>query len=171
MRSKQQVKDSANAEVAISDYLPFGNHVSNNVIKLKNGEYIATWKLEGISFETVEADIIRIRKEGLNNFYRALGGGHFAVWTHKIRRGVNERLNGVYENDFIADFNERYYQQFQGEKNKQMATELYLTILYRPEISRLTKIFKSKASRDPVALKKQIKRDLDILDDVAKQVE
>lgn len=35
MRSKQQVKDSANAEVAISDYLPFGNHVSNNVIKLK----------------------------------------------------------------------------------------------------------------------------------------
>lgn len=75
MRSKQQVKDSANAEVAISDYLPFGNHVSNNVIKLKNGEYIATWKLEGISFETVEADIIRIRKEGLNNFYRALGGG------------------------------------------------------------------------------------------------
>lgn len=27
MRSKQQVKDSANAEVAISDYLPFGNHV------------------------------------------------------------------------------------------------------------------------------------------------
>ena len=58
MRSKQQVKDSANAEVAISDYLPFGNHVSNNVIKLKNGEYIATWKLEGISFETVEADNI-----------------------------------------------------------------------------------------------------------------
>ena len=41
MRSKQQVKDSANAEVAISDYLPFCNHVSNNVIKLKNGEYIA----------------------------------------------------------------------------------------------------------------------------------
>ena len=76
--------------------------------------------------------------------------------------GVNERLNGVYENDFIADFNERYYHSFRVKKNKQMATELYLTILYRPEISRLTKIFKSKASRDPVALKKQIKRDLDI---------
>lgn len=57
---------------------------------------------------------------------------------------------------FIADFNERYYQQFQGEKNKQMATELYLTILYRPEISRLTKIFKSKANRDPVALKSRL---------------
>lgn len=36
MRSKQQVKESANAEVSISDYLPFGNHVANNVIKLKN---------------------------------------------------------------------------------------------------------------------------------------
>lgn len=170
MRSKQQVKDIANAEVPTSDYLPFGNHVAKDVIKLKNGEYIATWRLEGITFETVEADIIQIRKEGLNNFYRALGGGHFAVWTHKIRRGVNERLDGEYPNKFIADFNERYYEQFQGEKNKQMATELYLTVLYRPELSKANKFFKKKKSSDPDVLKKQLKRDLDMVDDFAKQV-
>ncbi|MDV7561167.1 VirB4 family type IV secretion/conjugal transfer ATPase [Acinetobacter baumannii] len=171
MRSKQQVKEIANADVAISDYLPFGNHVSNNVIKLKNGEYIGIWRLEGITFETVEADIIQIRKEGLNNFYRALGGGHFAVWTHKIRRNVNERLNGKYSNAFIADFNERYYKQFEGEKNKQMATELYLTVLYRPEISKAAKFFKKRATRDAEVLKKQLKRDLDVFEDIAKQVE
>lgn len=171
MRSREQVKEIANAEVAVADYLPFGNHVANNVIKLKNGEYIATWRLEGISFETVEADIIQIRKDGLNNFYRALGGGHFAVWTHKIRRGVNERLDAEYKNAFIADFNERYYEKFKGEKNKQMATELFLTILYRPEISKTNRFFKKKNKSNPELLKKQLKRDLDIVDDLSKQVE
>lgn len=171
MRSRQQVKEIANAEVPTSDYIPFSNHVASNVIKLKNGEYIATWRLEGITFETVEADIIQIRKEGLNNFYRALGGGHFAVWTHKVRRGVNEKLDGKYPNQFITDFNERYYDQFKGETNKQMATELFLTVLYRPEINSATKFFKKKVKSDPVALKKKLQRDLDVFDDLAKQVE
>ncbi|WP_228733360.1 hypothetical protein [Acinetobacter lwoffii] len=56
MRSKQQVKDSANAEVAISDYLPFGNHVSTMLLSLKMVNTLPTRKLECISFETVEAD-------------------------------------------------------------------------------------------------------------------
>lgn len=171
MRSKQQVQEIANSEVPVSDYLPLSSHVSSNVIKLKNGEYIATWRLEGISFETVEADIIKIRKDGLNNFYRALGGGHFAVWTHKVRRGVNERLDGKYPNSFITDFNNRYYEQFKGEKNKQMATELYLTVLYRPELNKITKFFKKKATGDIAALKKKLQRDLDVFDDISKQVE
>lgn len=170
MRSMQQVKDIANAEVAISDYLPFGNHVAKNVVKLKNGEYIATWKLEGITFETVEADIIKIRKEGLNNFYRALGGGQFAVWTHKIRRGVNERLSGKYKNGFVADFNNRYYDQFKGDSNKQIATELYLTLLYKPHATKTSRFF-NKKEKDAATLQKQLQRDLDVLDDMAKQVE
>ena len=113
MRASAQLKAAAAAQVAASDYIPLGVHVRPDVIKLKrNGDYIATWRIEGISFETADHDEIAIRKEGLNNFLRALGGGHYAVWSHKVRRQVRERLSGTYDSAFCRELDERYNASF-----------------------------------------------------------
>lgn len=37
----------------VADYIPHGTHVAPNVVKNKRtGDYVAVWRLEGISFET-----------------------------------------------------------------------------------------------------------------------
>jgi type IV secretion system protein VirB4 len=170
MRAAVQLKQAAAAQVSASDYIPMGIHVRPDVIKLKrSGDYIATWRLEGISFETADHDEIGVRKEGLNNFLRALGGGHYAVWTHKLRRLVRERLPGAYENDFCRELNERYYASF--ETHLQMATELYLTVIYRPSPTRMGNLFKRLTVRSIEDIRAKEAEDLDAVDDMAKQLE
>ena len=170
MRSKAEVKTATAAQVPISDYIPFGTHVAPNVIKLKRtGDYIAIWRLEGITFETADRDDIHIRKEGLNNFLRALGGGNYALWSHKVRRRVHERLNGEFENEFCQDMNDRYQKSF--DTHRQMATELYITVIYRPAPSRAARLFKRLTIRSANEIKAKAIEDIDTLEDMAKQLE
>lgn len=169
MRSKAQLKEVAGAQVPVADYIPHGTHVAPNVIKNKRtGDYIAIWRLEGISFETADRDEIGARKEGLVNFLRALGGGQWAMWSHRVRRVVHERLEGEYEDEFCRDLNDRYYKTF--DTYKQMATELYLTLVYRPTPSKVASIFK-RMTRSVDDIKTREQEDLDAIDDMAKQLE
>ena len=170
MRANTQLKQAASAQVAVGDYVPMGVHVRPDIVKLKrSGDYLATWRIEGITFETADHDEIAIRKEGLNNFLRALGGGHYAIWSHKVRRLVRERLAGEYENAFCRELNERYYESF--ESDRQMATELYLTVIFRPNPTRLSTMFKRLTVRSLDDIKSKEAEDLDTVDDMAKQLE
>lgn len=170
MRTTAQLREAADAQIPTADYLPFGTHVTPNVIKLsRTGDYIAIWRLEGISFETADRDEIHVRKEGLNNFLRALGGGSYALWSHKVRRVVRERLDGNYDNAFCRDLNDRYYKTF--DTYRQMATELYITVVYRPSPSKVANLFKRMATRTVEEIKAKEAEDLDVLDDMAKQLE
>lgn len=178
MRSATQLREAADAQVPASDYVPFGTHVAPNVIKLKRtGDYVITWRLEGISFETADPQDILVRKEGLVNLLRALGGGQWAIWSHKVRRRVRERLTGKYDIDLCRELNERYYAGFdardpitQRELHRQMATELYLTIIYRPAPSMTARLFK-RLSRTVQEIKERQTEDLTVIEDMASQVE
>lgn len=131
MRSQPTVRQAASAQVPMADYIPFGSHVAPDVIQLKGDAiYLACWRLDGVTFETQDAQEIAIRKEGLNQCLRTLADGQWSIWTHKIRRRVRERLDGRYENPFCRELLERYYASFEG--HRQMSTELYLTLVYRP---------------------------------------
>ncbi len=133
MKSKNQIRDAVAVQVPVSEFVPFGAHIGPDVVKLKrSGDFVATWRLSGISFETQDAAAVAAAKEGLVNLLRSLGGGPFAIWSHKIRREVRERLDGLYENAFAARLNAEYYASF--ERHRQMRTELYLSLLYRPAV-------------------------------------
>lgn len=170
MKPSTTLKDIAAAQVCVADHIPLGSHVTETVIKLRGtGDYIATWRLEGISFETADANEIDIRKDGLNNFLRSLGGGHYAVWSHKIRRQVEERLNGQYDIPFCKDLNAQYLATF--ERHRQMATELYLTIVYRPNPGFATRVFKRNTGRSRQAIAAQQNEAIDAIEDIANQLE
>jgi type IV secretion system protein VirB4 len=178
MRTPAQLNDAAHAQVPVADYIPFGTHVAPGVIKLRrSGDYIAAWRVEGMSFETSDPDEVAARKEGLNNLLRALGGGHYALWSHKIRRRVRERLRGDYANDFCRELNDRYYASFDkvdartgDELDAQMSTELYLTLVYRPAPSTIAHLFRRATLRRLEEIKAKEEEDLDTLDDAAKQL-
>ncbi|BEV13141.1 VirB4 family type IV secretion/conjugal transfer ATPase (plasmid) [Asticcacaulis sp. DW145] len=170
MRSKAMLKAAAAAQISSSDFVPMGAHVADNVVKLRGcGDYVATWRLEGIAFETADPDEIHVRKEGLNNFLRSLGGGHFALWTHKVRRVVTERLDGVFGIPFCAELNAAYNASF--DTHRQIRTELYLTLIYRPTPSKALRFFKG-TSRSSIEEKRAQEADaLAALDDAARQFE
>ncbi len=140
MRTRAAVTKSASAHIPASDYIPLGTPVTPHVIKLSGtGDYLAIWRLEGITFETADRAEILVRKEALHNFIRALGGGAYALWSHKIRRVVRERLSGQSPNAFCQELHERYEQSF--DQHRQMATELYLSVVYRPTPSKVKNFF------------------------------
>src|SRR5471030_1193242 len=113
MRTPAQLQQSARAEVPSADFIPFGSMVAPGVVRLRaGGGYLAAWRLDGIAFETADAGYIHERMEALHHFIRSLGGGHYALWSHKVRRKVRERLTGTYDNAFARAFNERYYASF-----------------------------------------------------------
>ena len=114
----------------------------------RDNDYLQVWKIGGISFETVDDDMLDVRKEQLNTIWRSLGTEHFAIWTHNIRRQTTDRLVAEYPNEFCRALDKKYYDSFAGYK--MMANELYLTVLYRPVVS-ATQRAALKASRRSAA--------------------
>lgn len=132
------------------------------MVKLSGtGDYLAIWRLEGITFETADRAEILLRKEGLHNFIRALGGGSYAVWSHKIRRVVTERLSGRFPNAFCEELSDRYYRSF--DSHRQMATELYLSVVYRPVPSKVRSFFTRLKRRSLQQIRDQETEHLTIL--------
>lgn len=173
MRTDQEFNSAARAEVPAADYLPFGAMVAPDVVKLRGGGYLAAWRLAGIAFETADPDTIGERKQALHHFIRALSGGDYALWTHRVRRAVRPRLIAPYSNRFADSFNERYYASFDqrhpvtGEPlQRQMVTELYLTVAYRPAATKLHKLM----ARDKQAKRERAITDLAALEDLDRLV-
>ncbi|MFP1132969.1 VirB4 family type IV secretion/conjugal transfer ATPase [Asticcacaulis sp. W401b] len=170
MRTAQAIRQAANAQVSTADHVPFGSHVRPDVIKLKaNGDYIAAWRLEGVAFETADPLEIHMRKESLVGFLRGISGGQFALWTHKLRRKIHERLDARFENAFCQDLSDRYNRSF--DTHSQMATELYLTLVYRPKPAGLGRWFSKGGKLSREARRAQEEEALGYLDDTAQQVE
>jgi type IV secretion system protein VirB4 len=178
MRTEAQLHQAARGETASADSIPFGSMVGPGVLKLHAGAgYLAVWRLDGISFETADTGYIRERKEALHHFFRSLGGGRFALWTHKVHRSVRERLSGAYRNAFARAFNERYYAAFDqpdphsGEAlHPQMTTELYLSVVYRPDASLPAKLLRRMSVRSPQELRERFETELAVMEDVGRQV-
>ena len=170
MRTRAAVTKSASAHIPASDYIPLGTPVTPHVIKLSGtGDYLAIWRLEGITFETADRAEILVRKEALHHFIRSLGGGAYALWSHKIRRVVRERLAGKSPNAFCQELHERYEQSF--DQHRQMATELYLSVVYRPSPSKVKNFFTRMATRSLQQLRDEETAHLTILEETAQQLE
>ncbi len=169
MRTRTALKKAASVQIPASDYIPLSTAITPTVITLTGGEYLACWKLEGITFETSDRSEVLLRKEGLHQFIRSLGGGSFAIWSHKIRRVVHERLQGQSPNEFCQSLSNRYYQSF--DQHRQMATELYLSILYRPSPSKVASFFTRMTTRTLAQRREQETEQLTILEDMGKQLE
>ncbi|MFP1132625.1 VirB4 family type IV secretion/conjugal transfer ATPase [Asticcacaulis sp. W401b] len=173
MKPRAQLKDAVAVQVSASEYIPFGTHIAPDVIKLRRtGDYVATWKLAGISFETQDEGDIAAAKENLTNLLRGLNGGQVALWSHKLRRRVYERLSSTYDNAFACRLAADYYATF--ERHRQMRTELYLSVVWRPDLGKVPNVFGNlfgAAKRSLADIKAADSEALDNLEDVAKMVE
>ena len=120
---------NANTEDLISHHLPFSSCVAESIVSTKEGDYLSTWSIEGLSFEGLSKAQALAKMDQFNLLVRSLSNGHFAFWIHRVRRNIQDRL-GVAGNDFSQQMLHRYYKDL--EQGGLMATEIYLTVIYRP---------------------------------------
>jgi type IV secretion system protein VirB4 len=124
-------------EIPTKDFIPYGNHVTKNVIKLVDGNYLAIFKCQGAAHESADASDLNQWHNMLNNFMKNLASPHTALWTHVIRREVDAYPGGEYKNAFCRDYNEKYRQHMQSIR--MLVNEMYVSVVYRPHPSKILK--------------------------------
>lgn len=169
MGAQPQLIGLAEREVVLADFVPFSSHVTDHVIRTREGDYLRVWKIAGIAFEAADPGDILVRHEGFNQLVRSLPGGHVGLWSHRIRRRVTDHFATPYGNPFCQELATRYYASFAGYR--MMANELYLTLVYRPHRTRLGRLFSQAARRTPDDIRRDQHEALKVMAELAAQVE
>jgi type IV secretion system protein VirB4 len=123
-------------EVPISERFPYSAHVAEHVVRTITGEYVQSFRLGGMSFETADNNDINVRHVRMNVFLRTIASPNVAIWAHIVRRRVTVHPPG----SFSAGFAERLHSKYSARivHSSLMANELYLSIVYRPSAGRVT---------------------------------
>lgn len=169
MGAQPQLIEVAEREVVLADFVPFSSHVTDHVIRTREGDYLRVWKIAGIAFEAADPGDILVRHEGFNQLVRGLPGGHVGLWSHRIRRRVTDHFATPYGHPFCQELATRYYASFAGYR--MMANELYLTLVYRPRRTRLGRLFSQAARRTLDDTRRDQHEALKVMAELAAQVE
>lgn len=149
-------------EVQCSEFIPYGNHVTRNAIKLINGDYITVFRCQGTAHESADAADLNQWHNTLNNFMKNLASPNTALWSHVVRREYNEFPEGEFRNEFCRAYNEKYHKHMGS--TRMLVNELYVTVVYRPQPVQALKMF-SFGSKDSESLREQQLEELEALED------
>ena len=133
--------EQARAENPLARFVPFSSLVSPHDVITRGGDYLRVWRLDGVAFECADEHLIAERHEALCSLLRNLAGGQWAVWTHRLHRVVGDALQNPAAPGFARDLSIAYQAKL-GER-RMMSNELYLTLIYRPNVSRMTRALQS----------------------------
>jgi type IV secretion system protein VirB4 len=137
-------------ENPLARFVPFSSLVGPHDVITRGGDYLRVWRLDGVPFECADEQLIAERHEALCSLLRNLAGGQWAVWTHRLHRVVEDRLQEPPEPSFARDLSAAYQARL-GER-RMMSNELYLTLVYRPNASRVSRALQpTQRSREAIA--------------------
>jgi type IV secretion system protein VirB4 len=140
----------ARAENSLARFVPFSSLVGPNDVITRGGDYLRVWRLDGVPFECAVEQLIAERHEALCGLLRNLAGGQWAIWTHRLHRIVSDELRHPADAGFARDLSIAYQEQLR--RNRMMSNELYLTLVYRPNVSRVSRALHStQRSREAIA--------------------
>ena len=137
MSAAVQYKQAVKQEVSISDFIPYSSQVTENIVKLKSGDYVATIRLQGAAHESADAQDINIWHDRLNQFFCNISSPKVALWSHVVRREAGEYPGGQFAPGFAHDLNAKY-KKYVAEQSS-LVNELYVSIVYRPVTDVLSK--------------------------------
>jgi type IV secretion system protein VirB4 len=127
----------AQRENPLARFIPFSSIVSQHDVITRGGDYLRVWRLEGVPFECADESLLAERHEALCSLLRNLAGGQWAVWTHRLHRVVADTLQDPVGPGFARDLSRAYHTSLGVQQ--MMSNELYLTLVYRPNASRVSR--------------------------------
>lgn len=154
----------AASETRDSDRIPMRRNVTPEVQITKDGDYLATWKLEGLSFEALSPADEEAELNSLNAVIQSLSDGKFVFWVHRIRRTQEDTLM-LPPNRFR--FAQQLVSKYYDKLGVMALTELYLTLIYRPPVS--DAVARLRANEQDFADKRAV--ELQVLEGTAKLIE
>jgi type IV secretion system protein VirB4 len=163
MSAKPKYYTELAKEVDTSDFIPYSNHVTKDIIKLESGDYIKIFRLQGAAHESADIQDINIWHEQLNNFMRNIASPHVAVWSHVVRREYGEYPDGHFTRGFCREFNEKYKANISGRR--MLVNELYLTIVYRPQPVKFNKFIELFGQKEHQRREKQLE-EIEAINDI-----
>ena len=140
----------ARRENPLARFVPFSSLVSPHDVITRGGDYLRTWRLDGVPFECADDHVIAERHEALCSLLRNLTGGQWAIWSHRLHRIVSDEMQEPGQFGFARELSRAYYAKLAGKRL--MSNELYLTLIYRPNVSRVSRALQStQRSRAAIA--------------------
>lgn len=127
------------SETPVSDYIPFSQHVTENIISTKNGQYVSVWKVDGRSHLSASQEDVTEWVNGLNRLFSGMASPHLALWTHIVRRRVTEYPDAEFDNKFCAELDQKYRETFSGYNL--MVNDIYVCVVYQPVIDTVSSFF------------------------------
>lgn len=116
-------------EKSLEDFINLSSIVAPSVIITKDGDLLTTYKVKGISFETVDDLEIDQSTRILNTLYRAISRSDFAVQIHRLRRPMIDELTPCLHQGFAHNLSTKYNKLIGHERL--MSTELYITLIMK----------------------------------------
>lgn len=122
-------------EAKVSDNFPITHLNSPSIFESLSGLIGSVLRVEGISFEVAEPEILNHQ---LFLLHQALVGldSRFIVYVTTHRHKVSRVLTGDFKSEFAQTLNQRYQQRF--SKNKTYENTLYLTVVLKGDDSSKT---------------------------------
>lgn len=117
-------------ERLVSRYVPYSHHVTDEIIACDNNEYMAVIKVSGRPAEAFAAQELQEWIEALHNILKGLPFGSVGLYSHIVRRRVEEYPESEFVQPFAAQFDHAYRGTFQT--SGLMINDLYLTVLIHP---------------------------------------
>jgi type IV secretion system protein VirB4 len=156
-------------DTAIGEFISLSTHVSPTVLKTRGGDFLLTWRLEGLPFVGREEWEIEHRHNTFNRMLQTLRAPDFvnvAFWVHDLRRRRAIKNNSRFKQAFNQTLSDEYFKTLSAQKL--MQNELYLTMIYRPVVSGKRFIEKSG---DPARLLAEQKQAIEKILELAGNVE
>lgn len=140
----------AGTENPLARFVPFSSLVGPYDVITRGGDYLRVWRLDGVPFECADEHLIAERHEALCSLLRNLAGGQWAIWMHRLHRAVGDELQHPRQAGFARDLSLAY--QARLGQHRMMSNELYLSLVYRPNVSRVSRALQSRQrTREAIA--------------------
>ncbi len=110
--------------------LPYGHHVDDRIVALRDGTLMLVVQLSGLLFETADSDDLNYRKALRDASLRAIGSSRFAIYHHVLRRRVAPGGDGAFADDFSRHLDAIWQDRL--ATRKLYANELFVTLIRRP---------------------------------------
>ena len=138
------------AENPLARFVPFSSLVSAHDVITRGGDYLRTWRLDGVPFECADDHAHRRAPRGPLQPASQPGRrpvGRLVAPAAPGRRRHHERARAT---GFARELSRAYYAKLDGQRL--MSNELYLTLVYRPNASRVSRALQStQRSRAAIA--------------------
>ena len=117
-------------EALAGSRLPYGHHVDDLTLETRDGLLLQFIHLDGLAFETADADELNYRKVLRAAALRSLASSRFAIYHHIVRREVSPPMHGDFGDDFSAALDGMWRERLAAKKL--YVNDLFLTLVRRP---------------------------------------